>query len=288
MKILLTFVFLLFTAIIGIIPFFLMYGFSDFMRLILFRVMRYRKKVVLDNLSNANLGVPYREQKKVLRNIYKNLTDIIIEGIKSFTMSRRQILKRHKLLNPEILDPYFDARKSVIVVTGHYCNWEWGSLSAGLQTPFNIIAFYKPLSNPMVDRFLRWSRSRFGTTLAPIYETSNTFEKFKGTPSIYLMAADQSPAKAEKAYWVNFLNRKTAFLHGPEKHARNNNYPVVFVEIQRVKRGKYEMMLSVIADDVQHLADGEITRRYAQKLESVIRANPANWLWSHKRWKLSV
>lgn len=288
MKIIHTFVFLLFTAIIGIIPFFLLYGFSDFMRLILFRVMGYRKKVILENLRKSNLEVELRTQKKLLGNIYKNLTDIIIEGIKSFTMSRRQILKRHKLLNPEILDPYFKTWKSVIIVTGHYCNWEWGSLSAGLQTSFNIVAFYKPLSNPWVDRFMRWSRSRFGTTLASIYETSMTFEKFKGTPCIYLMAADQSPAKADKAYWIDFLGRKTAFLHGPEKHAHNNNLPVVFVEIERVKRGKYEMMLSIIADDVQHLPEGEITRRYAQKLESVVRVNPANWLWSHKRWKLSI
>lgn len=287
MKILLTFVFLLFTAIIGIIPFFLLYGFSNFMYFILFRVMGYRKSVILDNLGKSDISVSAKERDVLLGKIYKNLTDIIIEGIKSFTMSRKQILKRHKLLNPELVEPYFKAGKSIIIVTGHYCNWEWGSLSAGLQTPFKIVAFYKPMSNRWVDWFMRWSRSRYGTTLAPIYETSKTFENFKNTPAIFLMAADQSPAKTDKAYWVDFLGRKTAFLHGPEKHARNNNIDVMFVEIQRIKRGKYEMTLSLVAENPGKYADGEITSGYAKKLESIIRANPANWLWSHRRWKLT-
>jgi len=287
MKILLTFVFLLFTAIIGIIPFFLLYGFSNFMSFILFRVMGYRKPVILDNLSKSDISVSTKERDVLLGKIYKNLTDIIIEGIKSFTMSRQQILRRHKLINPELVEPYFKSGKSLIIVTGHYCNWEWGSLSAGLQTPYNIVAFYKPMSNRWVDRFMRWSRSRYGTTLAPIYETTKTFENFKNTPTIFLMAADQSPAKADKAYWIDFLGRKTAFLHGPEKHARINNIDVMFVEIQRIKRGKYEMTLSLVAENPGKFADGEITSGYAKKLESVIRANPANWLWSHRRWKLT-
>jgi len=258
------------------------------MYFILFRVMGYRKPVILDNLSKSDISVSTKERDVLLGKIYKNLTDIIIEGIKSFTMSRQQILRRHKLINPELVEPYFKSGKSLIIVTGHYCNWEWGSLSAGLQTPYNIVAFYKPMSNRWVDRFMRWSRSRYGTTLAPIYETTKTFENFKNTPTIFLMAADQSPAKADKAYWIDFLGRKTAFLHGPEKHARINNIDVMFVEIQRIKRGKYEMTLSLVAENPGKFADGEITSGYAKKLESVIRTNPANWLWSHKRWKLSV
>jgi KDO2-lipid IV(A) lauroyltransferase len=249
--------------------------------------MGYRKTVILDNLSKSDISVSAKERDVLLGKIYKNLTDIIIEGIKSFTMSRKQILRRHKLLNPELVEPYFKAGKSLIIVTGHYCNWEWGSLSAGLQTPYNIVAFYKPLNNRWVDWFMRWSRSRYGTTLAPIYETTKTFENFKNTPTIYLMAADQSPAKADKAYWIDFLGRKTAFLHGPEKHARNNNIDVLFVEIQRLKRGKYEMTLSLVAENPGKFADGEISSCYAKKLETVIRANPANWLWSHRRWKLT-
>jgi KDO2-lipid IV(A) lauroyltransferase len=175
----------------------------------------------------------------------------------------------------------------VIIVTGHYGNWEWGALSPALQTRFQIVGFYKPLKNERIDKFARKNRSRYGTHLAPIRETTKTFQDNRGKAVIYLMAADQSPSNREMAYWVNFLGRDTAFLHGPEKHARINNYPVVYVAIRRVKRGFYELLLSVLAEDPSTLPDGEITRRYAEQLELLIKEDPANWLWSHKRWKLT-
>ena len=99
------------------------------------------------------------------------------------------------------------------------------------------------------------------------------------------MAADQSPSKPEKAIWVDFLNQKTAFLDGPERHARLRDIPVLFVDIQRVKRGFYTLEISVNSAHPTETAVGEITRTYAHKLEEVIRAKPENWLWSHRRWK---
>jgi KDO2-lipid IV(A) lauroyltransferase len=210
-----------------------------------------------------------------------------MEGIKAFTMTRRQVRERHHILNPEILDPYFEAGQAIIVVTGHYGNWEWGALSPTLQTRFHNIAFYKPLKNKWMDKMVNRNRSRWGTTLAPIRQTTKIFETYKGQAVLYLMAADQSPSNRERAYWVNFMGRDTAFLHGPEKHARINNYPAVFVAIRRVKRGFYELELISLVEDPPKLRDGEITRLFAEKLESLIREDPANWLWSHRRWKLT-
>jgi len=287
MKLLLTFVFLFFVLFIGLVPFFVLYIFSDFIRIILYHIVGYRKVVISQNLIKTFPHLCKDELRKIVGSTYKNLTDILIEGIKSFTMSRAQINKRHHILNPEILNPYFEQGKSIIAVTGHYANWEWGSLSAGLQTNYKVVAFYKPLSNKWIDKFLRWSRSRFGTSLASIYETSKTFEKYQSTKTIYVMAADQSPANAEKAYWVNFLGRDTAFLHGPEKHAVNNNYPVFYVDIQRVKRGYYQLELSCLVENPQNTTEGEITGKFAKRLETSIKNDPGNWLWSHRRWKLS-
>jgi KDO2-lipid IV(A) lauroyltransferase len=101
------------------------------------------------------------------------------------------------------------------------------------------------------------------------------------------MAADQSPRNKEKAIWVDFLGRDTAFLHGPEKYAMQYNYPVFYADIKQVKRGYYTLYLSILADDPASLSEGEITKRFAAKLESIILEDPGNWLWSHKRWKLS-
>lgn len=280
------FFFLLFVFLTGIMPFFLLYLFSDFTRLLLQYVFRYRYNVINSNLDMAFPEMGIQEKRRLVRKIYQNLTDVLIEGIKSFSMTRRQVWKRHYILNPGILDPYLKSGKSIIAVTAHYNNFEWGSLSPGVFTNYNVVAFYKPMSNSYIDRFAHRSRSKFGTTLASIKETSLTFEKYKDIPTVYLMAADQSPSNHSKAIWVNFLGIETSFLHGPEKHAVNNNFPVFYIHVERVKRGFYTCELSLLSGNPSELTEGEITRRYAAKVESIIRNKPENWLWSHKRWKV--
>ncbi|RPH33304.1 MAG: hypothetical protein EHM93_05715 [Bacteroidales bacterium] len=284
-----TFFFFLGVIIIGLFPFPLLYCFSALVRFILSKVFKYRKRVVIKNLKGSFPNASNQEIKRLVGLFYKNLADIFVEGIKAFTMTRNQILTRHRIINPEILEPYFHSGKSVIGVTGHYANWEWGSLSASLQIKHKVVAFYKPLNNKYIDKFVRWSRSRFGTTLASIKETSATFERFKSSPTIYLMASDQGMPKhfLPRAHWVQFLNRNTAFLYGAEKYARHFNIPVVYIDIQRVRRGYYEVEFSILTENPAELARSRVTELFAKKLEAVIIKKPEDWLWSHKRWKHS-
>ncbi len=270
---------------IGILPFPVMYGLSGALAWIVRSVIGYRKGITRSNLEVIDFPDEGARNRAIYK-IYRNLADITLEGIRGFTISKKEILKRHRILNPELLLPYFESGKSMICVTGHYNNWEWGALSAGMQTPFHIVGFYKPLKNKYMDRFFRKSRGRTGTEMASIKQTAVTFQKNFGKPTIYLMAADQSPRKKSNAIWVDFLGRETAFLHGPEKYSRFYDYPVFYVDIKRVRRGYYTMWLTILADVPSALPEGEVTRRFAQKLESVIRETPENWLWSHKRWKL--
>lgn len=288
MYLLTAFIFFVFVFILALFPFFLLYQLSNILYVFIYWIFGYRKKIIIKNLKDCFPEKNDKEIKKLLSATYKNLSDNILEGIKAFTMTRKQIIKRHKILNPELLDKYYEAGQSIIGVTGHYNNWEWGSLSASLQTNYTVVGFYKPLSNKWIDSFVRWSRTRCGTILASIKETSSTFKELKGTPTVFLMAADQSPGRKylKNAFWLNFLGRDTAFLHGPEKHAKANNHVVMYIDVQRVKRGYYTIELSVLADKPTKLEDGEITARFAKKLESVINKEPANWLWSHNRWKL--
>jgi KDO2-lipid IV(A) lauroyltransferase len=279
--------FLIAVIIIGLLPAPLLYGLSNLIRFIIFRVTGYRKDVVKKNLESSFPGIAKKELERITQLFYKNLADIFIEGIWAFTMSRKQIRNRHRIINPEVLKPFFHSGQSVIGVTGHYTNWEWGSLSASEQTDFNIVAFYKRLNNVYIDKLLRRNRSRFGTTLALINETSLTFEKCKNIKTIFLMVADQGMPKEffDRAYWIRFLNHDTPFLHGMEKHARLNNFPVIYIDIQRVKRGYYTLELSVLTTKPLELKEGALTEMYVRKLESVILKKPENWLWSHNRWK---
>ena len=288
MDLLLTGIFIFFVFLIGLLPFPLLYLLSDFGQFFLRRVMGYRKKVILSNLKGSFPRLTDKELDVVVGNVYKNLADILAEGIKGFTMLPATVRKRHFITNPEIIEPWLAQGRSVIALPAHYNNFEWGSMSPGLFTKHPIIAFYKPLSNKYINRFMKWSRVKFGTTLASIYETFLVFERNAQTPSVYIMAADQSPSNAEKSYWVEFLGRETAFLHGPEKYARMYNYPVVYVDVQRVKRGYYTVEVTLLADEPAALPEGEVTKRYAKKLEEAILKSPGNWLWSHKRWKLAL
>lgn len=274
--------------ILGLIPFFILYPLSDLVSFVLYSVVGYRKNVVRDNLERSFPHLNKKSLRRLEKLSYKNLSDVLLEGIKGFTMTRGQIRRRHFVVNPEILDTYKAAGRTIITLPSHYGNWEWGSLSPGLFiNDFKIVAFYKPLTNPYADRFVRKNRSRTGTMLASIYKTNATFDSLKNELSAYIMASDQSPSNSKNAVWVNFLGRETAFLHGPEKYATRYNFPVFFVDIQRVKRGYYQLELVLLTDNPAELEPGEITRRYAGKLEEAILRKPENWLWSHRRWKLS-
>jgi KDO2-lipid IV(A) lauroyltransferase len=278
-------VFIFFLIMIGLLPFFVLYVFSDVVYLLLFNLIGYRKKVILKNLHDTFPDKTEGEIQIMLRKTYRNLVDVIVEGIKAFAITRKQVLKRHKLINPEVAETYLKQGRSIIIVTGHYANWEWGSLSASVFRNRQVIIFYKALSNPWIDRFMRWNRGRYGAKLASVKETTVTFNRYGRNPAIFLMAADQNPHNLKDCYWINFLGRDTVFLYGPEKHARRIQCPVLFAEVQRVRRGFYSVALSLLAENVKLMPDGELTLRYARKLESVILNKPEDWLWSHRRWK---
>ena len=287
MNIIFTFLSICFIFLFGILPFRVLYVVSDISRFVLQHLAGYRKKVIRSTLERCFPEKDVAEIDKLVTGFYRNLTDVLVEGFKAFTMTRKQFAKRHRILNPELLDAHRKAKKSFIATPCHYGNWEWGALAPALQLREQVIGFYTPLSNPYMDKFIRRNRSRTGAILVSTSETSATFERLRDTPSVFIMAADQSPSKPEKAHWVDFLGQKTAFLDGPERHAREKDYPVVFADIQRVKRGYYELELSYISENPRQTQVGEITAEYARRLETVIRKDPRNWLWSHKRWKLN-
>ncbi len=275
-----------FSILFGLLPFRVIYVLADFLSFLLYRVIGYRKAVVEDNLRKCFPEKSDEEINRLIRLSYKNLADITVESFKGFMMSERQIVARHKALNTELSDKLFESGKSAIFLPNHYGNWEWGALSASLQLKSETVVFYKPLSNPYVDRLIQKNRSRTGAKLISIQKTSRIFIKQKGKTTGYVMASDQSPSNANRSIWVSFLGRETAFLHGPETYARKYDIPVVFVDIQRVKRGFYTMFFILITDKPTELKEGEITARFAAILEKIIREKPENWLWSHRRWKL--
>lgn len=279
----LLFVFLV--TLVGITPFFFLYGFSNFVSFVLYRVIGYRKAVVRENLKRAFPDKTEKELKQIEKASYKNLADLFVEGIKGFTMSKKMVMKRHRFVNPEILDKYYNQSRGIIVAAGHVGNWEWGAFSAAYFSKSIIVGLYKPLSNKYIDRFAIRSRAKAGTILAPINETRHFFQQYANKPSVFLMAADQSPSNTKKAIWTSFFGIDTPFLHGPEYYAKTYDLPILFLRLCRTKRGMYEYSLEPMVEHPTEMKPGEITRLFAQNLERLIKEKPESWLWTHKRWK---
>jgi Kdo2-lipid IVA lauroyltransferase/acyltransferase len=286
MKRLVYYLFILGINFFRIIPFILLRFIEWKAYILIYYVARYRRKVVVDNLTKCFPEKTESEITQLSKQFYKqNLTPIFAETIKGFSMNRTTILKRYKVVNPEILDPYFEQGRDVLALASHYGNWEWGILGVGLQIKHQAAALYKPLSNTFIDKYSNKLRQKTGMQLVSIFDTKTYFAAKKEKPVLYIMAADQNPGNITKAIWVDFLGRDTACLHGPEYYAHSVNLPIVFFDVRRIKNGYYELNIRILEDDPTNCKPGEITQKYMSALEEVIRRKPENWLWSHRRWK---
>lgn len=279
--------FLLFRFIVwmfSFISFNVLYKVADFTEWLLYSVFKYRKNIVLHQLRASFPQKPEEEILKIARASYTNLADIILESIKGFTMSESEFRKRYIFTNPEVSISIRQDVVSTIHIGAHYGNWEWGAISYPLWFPAPVLGFYKPLSNPYIEEYGRKKRGRFSMLLISIGDTSKAFSQYGNSGATYVFASDQS-TWSDKAHWVTFLGQDTACPPGADKYASQLKCPVFFTDIQRVKRGYYEVTQIMLTDGEEQLTEGEITKRYMKKLEEIIIKKPENWLWSHKRWK---
>lgn len=277
----------LFIFLFGLLPFRLIYAISDLICLFVFYVIRYRRKIVFKNLRNSFPDKSHKEIHKIERQFYHHFCDIFLESIKAFSMSVNDVIGRYKFLNAGLVDEIYDEGKPIICIAGHYGNWEWAGIAAGNQMKHQPIGFYKPLTNKEIDKFLLKTRVKGRAVLASITKTAETFQVYRNEPVAFYMIADQRPSSSRFAYWMTFLNQDTPVLHGPEKYARIYNYPVVYADVQKLRRGFYTVEFILVEADPKSSKTGEITMKFMHLLEQKITEHPAWYLWSHNRWKFT-
>jgi KDO2-lipid IV(A) lauroyltransferase len=269
---------------ISLLPYPLLYLLSDIIFLIMYRVIGYRKEVVFTNLKNSFPNKSKQELKKIMSDFYRHLCDIIMESVKGFTISEKQLRKRLIIKNPEFSNYFADKGQSIIFVGGHYNNWEICAQAFAMYSNHKCIGIYKPLSNAFINEKIYTSRSKYGMHLISMKQTKKSFEEGNEAKAI-VFGSDQNPANPKRAHWMQFLNQDTSVLFGVERYAKEYNWPVVFVSISKVKRGHYEVEYSLITDKPTEQPHGKITEDFTKRLEQDIINQPQYWLWSHKRWK---
>ena len=269
---------------LSLLPYPLLYLLSDIIFLIMYRVIGYRKEVVFTNLRNSFPNKSKQELKKIISDFYRHLCDIIMESVKGFTISEKQLRKRLIIKNPEFSNYFADKGQSIIFVGGHYNNWEICAQAFAMYSNHKCIGIYKPLSNAFINDKIYTSRSKYGMHLISMKQTKKSFED-GDEPKAIVFGSDQNPANPKKAHWVQFLNQDTGVLFGVERYAKEYDWPVVFVSISKVKRGHYEVEYSLITDSPTEQPHGKITEDFTKRLEQDIINQPQYWLWSHKRWK---
>lgn len=272
--------------IFRLIPFPLLYVLSDALAFVLFKVLKYRRKVIFENLQRAFPEKNEQEMLRLVRAAYQNLTDVTLETLKSFTLSFTEIERRAICINPELVNQYLDQGKSVLLTGSHFGNWEYSGLSMPLKLHGTAVLVYKPLSNKSMDAFLNHARTRTGAATVAMDDLFRALRK--SVPSAFVLLSDQSPSSRKSAHWVSFFGQDTAALPGADVLGRKFNMPVLYYLIQRTgKRGFYEIRFSEICPNPSEVAEMDITRAYTSKLEADILQQPEQWLWSHKRWKMT-
>ena len=176
----------------------------------MYYILKYRGKVVYSNLNNSFPEKSEEEIIEITKAFYRNLSDILVESVKGYSMSQESFRKRYKITNFEFVANYLKKGRTVIALASHYGNWEWGIEAVAPVFEQKVVALYKPLSNIYIDQYLKEKRRKGGMSLVPIKETHEAFEESVKNPTLFIMAADQNPGKVSKAIWVPFLNRETA------------------------------------------------------------------------------
>jgi KDO2-lipid IV(A) lauroyltransferase len=271
-----------------LLPLSIIYVFTDIVFIIFCTIFPYRKKVIIENLSKSFPTKSTKEISLIQRKFYRHFCDLLAEGIKNLSISKNELLKRIKVENPLIMDQLFKQNKSVILVAGHYNNWEFLISAQHLLFKHAAFGIGKKMTNAFMDNKINERRMRYGMHVIHKGNFKEEIEKVLPSPIAILTLTDQSPSDTHKSYWMEFLNQQTPVLFGAEQMAHSYDFAVVYFETKKLKRGHYSIDLKLITDQPKSLEWGEITEAHTKSLESTIIKKPEFWLWSHRRWKRTL
>jgi len=272
---------------ISILPFRILYLFSDFVYFIVYRFIGYRKKTVRENIALALPKLTFEERIIIEKKFYRHLCDLFLEMIKTMSISKDEISKRYQFTNIEVYKEIENKGKSIVIMCAHYASYEW-AVSLNFHSNFKSFGIYKKIKNPYFDKLVHSIRSKFKANLITTKETIPTIStnNKNNILSMYGFASDQSPKANAKNYYAKFMGIDVPVYTSAEMLAKKYNMNVVFLKTKKVKRGYYEATIELLSDNVNEIPNFELTHRFLNLVEKQIYEAPEYYLWTHKRWKL--
>ena len=270
---------------LSLLPHRVLYLISDIMCFVVQHIIAYRKAVIVRNLKNSFPNSSDQEIKEYTNKYYHHLCDLIVESIKNISISNEELLKRFSFTNLELLDELYAKKKSVVVMGGHYGNWERYALAISALSQHKQLAIYKPFKNKFLNQKIKQIRQRFGAQMISMMMTKKYFLKDPEILKCITFGLDQWTPSPKKAYWSTFLHQDTSFYQSAEILAKEYDWAVVYCGLDKYKRGHYRGTFEVLTDQAPDTDEGELTEAFIRRLEANIKQDPPYWLWSHRRWK---
>lgn len=274
-----------FLYLLSLLPLSLLFFFARLLYYLLYYVIGYRKKVVRQNLTHSFPEKSPVEIKAIEKKFFLYLAELIFEIIKMSSISKAETLRRVKFTGLEQLEAHFAAGESILACTGHYGNWELGTLALGLSISAKTMVIFKPIKNKIFETWFDCMRTKYGNVFIAMRQTLRGMATYKNEPTLLCFASDQSPTREETKYFVDFLHQQTAALLGVEKIAKSTKRPIYYFKVSVVKKGYYHVEVLPMCLDPAKMDEFAITNLHFKFLEDIIKEQPQYWLWSHKRWK---
>jgi KDO2-lipid IV(A) lauroyltransferase len=270
---------------ISLLPLKGLYLLSDCFYMLVYYAFSYRKKLVMEHLQFAFPEKNIQELQSIRKEFYHSFCDQWIETFKLLSISEKE-LNRRMQGNWEVFHELYDKGINAYVMLGHTFNWEWANVTCQYNVQQQFAGFYMPIDNPAMNKLMKKVRGRSGAWLISM-KAKKAMQHLQGVQHIVGLVADQNPSGIQHASWLPFMNREAPFFNGPEKLARRANAAVVFAGIKKIKRGYYQAELRLVTEDASQTQPGVILQQYVLFMEQQIKEQPANWLWTHRRWKYS-
>lgn len=272
--------------IVSILPFRALYALSDLAFLIIYYVVRYRRKTVASNISKSIPHLSQKERFEIEKKFYHYFCDMFLEMIRGLNISEAEIRKRYVYTNIEVLQGLNKSGKGIALMFPHYSNYEWTS-SLPLYTSIDVCAIYKKTRNKYFDDVFKQIRSRFGVILIEAKESVPTIiknAKNKKT-SLYFFLSDQTPSLGSAHYWGQFMGIETPIHVGAETIGKRYDMNIVFLKVKSIKRGHFEATFEILSENPKEFPNYQISDKFINLVEQQILEAPEFYLWTHKRWK---